>query len=147
MTIVIQDWRQIGQGHNNKKTLMPWLSLGHLFCAWQTPNLLVGQHLLVIVEKLQFSFNMISSHLRSSTLLALPVAFLKIACLHESFTAYENFYRLSKNALSSELLSTFSPSEVSGIRNSTIKHISTYTLAHLSIITYMGDHFLLIFCP
>ena len=102
MTIVIQDWRQIGQGHNNNKTLMPWLSLGHLFCAWQTPNHLVGQHLLVIVEKLQFSFSMISSLLRSSTLLDLPVAFLKIACLHESFTAYENFYRLSKNALSSE---------------------------------------------
>ena len=29
------------------------------------------------------------------TLLALPVAFLKIACSHLSFTAYENFYRLS----------------------------------------------------
>ena len=68
------------------------------------------------------------------------MTFLKIACLHVSFTAYENFYRLSKNALSSHLLSTFSPSEVSEIRNSTIKHISTYTLVHSYISTYMGDH-------
>ena len=73
--------------------------------------------------------------------------FLKIACLHVSFTAYENFYRLSKNALSSHLLSTFSPSEVSEIINSTIKHISTYTLVHSSISTHMGDHFLVSFCP
>ena len=51
------------------------------------------------VEKLQFSFSMVASPWRSLTLLALPVAFLEIACLHVSFT--ENFYRLSKNALSS----------------------------------------------
>ena len=65
------------------------------------------------VENLQFTFLMISSLQRSQTFLALSVAFLKIACLHVSFTAYENFYKLSKNALSSQLLSTFSPSEVS----------------------------------
>ena len=80
---------------------------------------------------------MISSLQRSQTFLALFVAFLKIACLHVSFAAYENFYKLSKNALSSQLLSTFSPSEVSDIRNPTIKHISTYTLVHSFIITYM----------
>ena len=101
-----------------------------------------------VVQKLQFSFSLISSLQRSLTLLALFVTFLnKIACLHVSFTAYGNFYRLSKNALSSHLLSTFSPSEVSEIRSSTIKHISTYTLVHSSISTYMGDHFLVIFCP
>ena len=98
------------------------------------------------VEKLQFTFSMISSFQRSQTVLALFVAFLKTACLHVSFAAYENFYKLSKNALSSQLLSNFSTSEVSEIRNPTFKHISTYTLVHSSIITYMGDHFLVIFC-
>ena len=84
------------------------------------------------VEKVQFAFSMIFSLRRSQTFLALFVAFLKIACLHVSFTAYENFYKLTKNALSSQLLSTFSPSEVSESRNATIKHISTYTLVHSS---------------
>ena len=102
------------------------------------------QHLLKNPSSL---FLFISSSQRSLTLLALFVTFLKIACLHVSFTAYENFYELSKNALTSHLLSTFSPSEVSEIRNSTIQHISTYTLVHPSISTYMGDHFLVIFCP
>ena len=85
------------------------------------------------VEKLQFAFSMISSLQRSQTFLALFVAFLKIACLHVSFTAHENFYKLTKNTLSSQLLSTFSPSELSEFRNPTIKHISTYTLVHSSI--------------
>ena len=67
------------------------------------------------VEKLQFSFLLISSSQISLRLLALFVSFLKIACLHVSFTAYENFYKLSKNALSSHLLSTFSPSEVTEV--------------------------------
>ena len=71
---------------------------------------------------------LISSFQRSLTLLALFVTILKIACLHVSFTAYENFYKLSKNVASSCLLSTFSPSEVSKIRNSTIKHISRFIL-------------------
>ena len=78
-------------------------------------------------------FLLISSFQRSLTLLAHFVSFLMIACLHVSFTAYENFYKLSENAMSSCLLSTFSPSEVSEIRNSTIKHISTYALVHSSI--------------
>ena len=46
-------------------------------------------------------FLLISSLQRSLTLLALFVTFQKIACLHVCFTAYENFYRLSKNALCS----------------------------------------------
>ena len=79
---------------------------------------------------------LISSFQRSLTLLALFVTFLKISCLHVSFTAYENFYKLSKNVVSSCLLSTFCPSEVSEIRNSTIKHISIYSLVHSSICTY-----------
>ena len=101
-----------------------------------------------IVEKNSSSlYLMISCLQRSQNFLGSCVAFLKIACLHASFTAYENFYKHSKNALSYQLLSTCSPSEVSEIRNPTIKHISTYTLVHSSIITYMGDHFLVIFCP
>ena len=125
-----------------------WIQLFFL-CFSHTSRALLDIQLDIYkcVEKLKFSSSMISSLYVSLTLLALPVAFLKIACLHVSFTAYENFYKLSKNALSSWLLSTFSPSEVSKIRNSTIKHISTYTLVHSSIITYMGDHFLVIFCP
>ena len=43
------------------------------------------------VEKLQFSFSLISSLQISLTLLALLVTFLKIACLQLSFTAYEKF--------------------------------------------------------
>ena len=39
------------------------------------------------------------------------------------------------------MASTFFVSEMSEIRNQTIKDISTYTLVHSSIITYMGDHF------
>ena len=66
-------------------------------------------------------FLLICSSQRSLTLLALFVSFLQISCLHVSFTVYENFYKLSKNALSFHLLSTFSPSEVSEIRNSTIE--------------------------
>ena len=90
---------------------------------------------------------LISCLQRSQNYLGSCVTFLKTICLHVSFTAYENFYKLSKNALSSQMLSTFSPSEVSEITNATIKHISTNTLVHSSIITYMGDHFLVIFCP
>ena len=73
-------------------------------------------------------FILISSLQRSTTLLALFLSFLKIACLHVSFTAYENFYKLSKMHCLLVLFSTFSPSEVSDNRNPTIKHISTYTL-------------------
>ena len=89
-------------------------------------------------------FILISSLQRSITLLALLLSFLKIACLHVSFTAYENnFYKLSKMHCLLILFSTFFPSE-NGI--STIKHISTYTLFHPSISTYVVDHFLVISC-
>ena len=40
------------------------------------------------------------------------------------------------------MASTFFVSEMSEIGNLTIKHVSTYTLVHSSIITYMGDYFL-----
>ena len=73
--------------------------------------------------------------------------FSKSTCLHVSITAYENSYKQTKNALSSQMASSFFVSEMSEIRNPTIKHISTYTLVHSSIITYMGDHFLVILSP
>ena len=92
-------------------------------------------------------FILISSLQRSITLLALLLSFLKIACLHVSFTAYGNFYKLSKMHCLPVLSSTFFPSEVSENENSTIKHISTYTLFHPSISTYAVDHFLVISCP
>ena len=44
---------------------------------------------------------MISCLQRSQNFLGSCVAFLKTTCLHVSFTAYESFYKLSKNALSS----------------------------------------------
>ena len=90
-------------------------------------------------------FILISSLQRSITLSALLLSFLKIACLHVSFTAYENFYILSKMHCLLILFSTFSPSELPENRNSTIKHISTYTLFP-SISTYVVDHFLVISC-
>ena len=40
------------------------------------------------------------------------VSFLKIACLHVSFTAYENFYKPSKMHCLLVLFSSFFPSEV-----------------------------------
>ena len=64
--------------------------------------------------------------------LALLLSFLKIACLHVSFTAYENFYRLYKMHCLLGWFSTFQPSEVSENRDPTIKHISTYTLVSLT---------------
>ena len=86
-------------------------------------------------EKLQFSFSfsLISSLQRSLALLALLVTFLKIACLHVSFPAYENFYRLSKNALSSCLLSTFFPpvvSENQKFHTQTYIHLYTVSSIH-----------------
>ena len=75
---------------------------------------------------------------------ALPVSFLKIACLHVSFTAHENFYKLSKMHCVLIWFSTFQPSEVSEHRDPTIKHISTYTLISSSINKYVIDLFLVI---
>ena len=97
------------------------------------------------VEKLQFSFILISccpEILNSS--LALPVSFLKIDCLHVSFTAYENFYKLSKMNCNLIWFSTIQPSEVSENRDPTIKHISIHTLISSSINTYVIDLFLVI---
>ena len=48
------------------------------------------------VENSSSPFIFISSSQRSIALLALLLFLLKIACLHVSFTAYENFYKLSK---------------------------------------------------
>ena len=73
--------------------------------------------------------------------------FLKTTCLHVSFTAYENIYKLTKSGLSPQIVSTFFVSEMSETRNPTTKHISTYALVHSSITIYMGDHFLVILCP
>ena len=91
--------------------------------------------LLTMISCLQRSQNFLGSH----------VASLKIAYLHVSFAAYENFYKLSKNALSSQLLSTFSPTEVSEIRkpnNQTYIHLYTGSLIHNYIYgrSLSGDH-------
>ena len=51
----------------------------------------------------------------------------KIACLHVSFTAYENFYKLSKMHCSFILIFHFPFFRMSECRNPTIKHISNYT--------------------
>ena len=55
---------------------------------------------------------------------------LKTTCFHVSFTAYKNCCKLTKNVLSSQMASTFFVSEMSEIRNPTIKHISTGSLIH-----------------
>ena len=49
-----------------------------------------------LLKNLQFSSILVSTFQRSTTLLALLISFLKLACLHVSFTAYEYFYKLSK---------------------------------------------------
>ena len=51
----------------------------------------------------------------------------KIACLHVSFTAYENFYKLSKMHCPFVLIFHFPFFRISECRNPTIKHISNYT--------------------
>ena len=55
--------------------------------------------------------------------LTLLVSFLKIACLHVSFTAYENFYKLSKMHCLLVLTFHFPIFRMSECRNPTIKHI------------------------
>ena len=100
---------------------------------------------LSTVEILQFSFfDLLSPEVYNS--LGSFVVFPEVACSHVSFTAYENFYKLSKMHCLLILFSTFFPSEVSENRNFTIKHISTYTLFCPSISTYVVDHFLVISC-
>ena len=97
------------------------------------------------VEKFQFSFFLISCCLviLNSSWLSWYLV-LKIACLHVSFTAYENFYKLSKMYCLLIWLSTFQSSEISENRDPTTKHISTYTLISSSISTYVIDLFLVI---
>ena len=79
----------------------------------------------------------------SLTLLGSPViSSPKIACLHVSFTAYENFYKLSKMHCHLVLTFHFLILRMSEYRNPTIKHISTYTLVSSCITTYVIDLFL-----
>ena len=59
-----------------------------------------------------------------------------------SFTAYENFYKLSKMHCHLVLTFHFLILRMSEYRNPTIKHISTYTLVSSSITTYVTDLFL-----
>ena len=95
------------------------------------------------VEKLQFSLFLISccqGILNASWLSWYLI--LKIACLHVSFTAYENSDKLSKMYCLLVLAFHFPIIRISEYRNPTIKHISTYTL--ISIITYVTDLFLVI---
>ena len=81
----------------------------------------------------------------SSAPLTLLVSFLKISCLHVSFTAYENFYKLSKLHCLLVLTLHFPIFRMSECRNPTIKHIFTYTLISPFISTYVTDLFLVIF--
>ena len=60
----------------------------------------------------------------SCLLLCFP--FYRVACLHVSFTAYEYFYKLSKSALSFQMVSSFRKSETR------ITHVFTYTLVRSS---------------
>ena len=96
-----------------------------------------------IVENSSSRFYLISCSqgiLNSSRLLMLSSP--KIACLHVSFTAYENFYKLSKMHCHLVLIFLFLILRMSEYRNPTIKHISTYTLVSSSITTYVTDLFL-----
>ena len=104
-----------------------------------TPNV----HEVIVVENSSSRFYLISFSqgiLNSSRLLLLSSP--KIACLHVSFTAYENFYKLSKMHCHLGLTFHFLILRMSGCRNPTIKHISTYTLVSSSITTYVTDLFL-----
>ena len=98
---------------------------------------------LMLVENSSSRFYLISCSqgiLNSSRLLLLSSP--KIACLHVSFTAYENFYKLSKMHRHLVLTFLFLILRMSECRNPTIKHISTYTLVSSSITTYVTDLFL-----
>ena len=95
------------------------------------------------VEKLQFSLFLISCSQGILNASCCPgFLFLKIACLHVPFTAYENFYKLSKMHCHLVLTFHFPIFRMSECRNPTIKHISTYTLVSSFINTYVTDLFL-----
>ena len=97
------------------------------------------------VEKLQFSLFLISCSQRilNASLLSW-ILLLKNACLHVSFTAYDNFYKLSKMHCLLVLTFHFPIFRTSECRNPTIKHIFTYTLISPFISTYVIDFFLVI---
>ena len=98
------------------------------------------------VKKLQFSLFLISCSqgILNASWLSWSLL-LKIACLHVSFTAYENFYKLSKMHCLLVLTFHFPIFRMSKCRNPTIKHIFTYTLISPFTSTYVTDLFLVIF--
>ena len=123
----------------------------HLF-GWQREQMATEFHFLLniffplhIVEKLHFSLFLISCSqgILNASLLSW-ILLLKNACLHVSFTAYENFYKLSKMHCLLVLTFHFPIFRMSECRNPTIKHIFTYTLISPYISTYVIDLFLVI---
>ena len=75
--------------------------LGDVVVTWTDIGIDVCVYNVCIVEKLQFSkLNDLLSP-GSQYFLDSCATFLKTTCLHVSFTAYENFYKLTKNVLSS----------------------------------------------
>ena len=100
-----------------------------------------------VLKKLQFSLFLISccqGILNASWLSWYLV--LKIACLHVSFTAYENFYKLSKNVLSSHLdlpLSNHQNIRIQKSNNQTYIHLYTDFIIHKYICdrSLSGDPF------
>ena len=95
------------------------------------------------VEKLQFflDLDLHSPEIYNTSWLSW-CSVLKITCLHVSFTAYENFYKLSKMHCLLVLTFHFPIFRISEYRNPTVKHISTYTLVSSSISTHVTDLFL-----
>ena len=96
-------------------------------------------------EKLQFSLFLSSPEILNSTWLSWYLL-IKIACLHVSFTAFENFYKLSKMHCLLIWFSTFQPSEVSENRDPTIKtyiHLYSDLIIHKYICdrSLSGDPF------
>ena len=113
----------------------------HDIAMYATPKVLMTMD----VEKLQFSLFLISCSqgILNTSWLSWSLV-LKIGCLHVSFTAYENFYKLSKMHCLLVLTFHFPIFRMSEYRNPTIKHISTYTLISPFISTYVTDLFLVI---
>ena len=98
-----------------------------------------------VVEKIQFSLFLISCSQVILSSSYSPGIFPKDCFLHVSFTAYENFYKLSKMHCLLVLTSHFPIFRMSKCRNPTVKHIFTYTLISPFISTYVTDLFLVIF--
>ena len=120
-----------------------WGIFSYILTSKPTHDDLLNPNEVYIVENSSSRFYLISCSqgiLNSSRLLLLSSP--KIACLHVSFTAYENFYKLSKMHCHLVLTFLFLILRMSECRNPTIKHISTYTLVSSSITTYVTDLFL-----